>query len=1226
MLTTNFTLMLGILLAFVVMGGGSGAALYAGLYRRAIRHHLRAFALCVRLADAWSSPDVHHLAGEGATPIGATVPGAQRSANGNNSPYKLSPFVTRWHEEVSRLVNHLTCPIEVSQAEWCSFLASERRSIVWPHENGNASFDRSATATALDGDVCCNTNRFLPSDGQSSGPAAENEALSPLGTQPGSRYRMNEAFFSRRPQHPVAVSKRQEAVTVVVCRLIDPMGLLTDQSPLTRAQLEELQRLSNDFHQRLRAVPRTPYAAITEVGVSEVVFSFNTVSPLPSLVASPAAMALALAAHKALVEWRPTYLGTPLQWGIAVHRFDAYMCPTRGMPGRLYISFGTVEYDFARLLAELAALFDHGVLCHAGFLADASCESQSLPVDYVMDLRQQAFLVYQLHDSDVDKEHRQQMNSAIVAMRNGEYKAAADALDVWMKRSDGCGGLPRAAARLRYVASFLERAVRQRQPHASEGHVTSGNSPSFLPATQGVAEWAVEGLRMSYSRPPPVWEEEEAPVPITPQLLSPDVRSTSSIMTTGKGGSRRLRARQCQSSHVLVPPLAIKSRGDTAERAAFLRGSPHRSSSFRTPHISPVQQVEEPLQPRELDTLLYHPRQGSVAVEEDSGLLLSSQRRDRQLSFASEFVPRGGNVLDARSPPSLSPHNIGGGGGSYSPPATRPVFEMPTPTAALHDKSGDRMWAALTLLTESDQSTLTTTAPRPRLCSNSWSFAESGVPEMPTLTPMHSATWLPSHLDMRWQRHASILLPALKTDEGAQSAAAPTCAPQRGNGAARSSQRGRHDIGYGESGRPLCGDDTLPAADLQTGDGKWPPQLLGPRVDSESSNTTIALLPLEVSHESALACSDSARRHTPASTAVAVSSILPLFPEIRIPFTAPERPEARSEADVFSEADVTQEPSMMSVVQRSRSRLSQRATAQLSNVVCSRTNRIGSSSSDAVIVFQGFHPDGYLVAVKRVSRPAERQIALLRNEVEILRELHHRNIVNIVSTWNDDEAEYMAMEYACETLASVLQKFKVLLSGVVRFYTRELLNALVYLHRDCGVIHRDLSPNNVIITSTTDRSRVKLIDFGHSVMIPHFCGGSSALSATVPGSVSLEFTERRLSHSTVSVTDVVMPVVGTPLFMSPQACQGLVHPANDVWSLGIIVHLCLTGTYPYPSGTLTDPETFIANVGSGRLTPVLVDSCEMTEEARSFIEQCFTLDHTDRPLAAALLKHSFVEQ
>ncbi|GET92835.1 protein kinase, putative [Leishmania tarentolae] len=1223
-LAPHLALLLSILLSIVVMGGGSGVAIYFVLYRLAIRYQVRAFALCVQLADGLSALETHELAAEDSggrydsvMPIDAAAMAAHRAANDNDLAKRVSPFVARWHEEVSRLVNQLTCPIEVSHPEWRSFGFSERRRLSFLNEGANGGGDRLATGTMLTDGPCCNSNNshVLPFGAQSSALMAENELWPPQGALPTSRYLMSEAIFSRRPHHPVELSKRQEAVTVVVCRFMEPAELLVQQGPLTQVQLKELQRLSNEFHQRLRTVPRTSYAAITEVGVCEVVFSFNTVSPLPSLVASPAAVSLAVVAHKALVDWSPTYFDTPVQWGIAVHRFDAYMCPTRGMHGRLHLSFGTLEYDFARLLAELAALLNYGALCHAGFLADASCESQCLPVDYVMDLRQQAFLVYQLHDGAVDREQRLQMNKAIAAMRNGQYKAAVDSLGAWKRKRSGCGGLPMPAAHLQYVAGFLECAARKGRPRALDVKEEVGNASSFTCAIEGVAEWAAESLLTSYFRPPPVWEEEEAP-----QVPSPDLLRAPSTVAPRRGGKCGLRARECGVHNAVVPSSPQPLRGATGEMATLFGSLMRRSYRARISYALFAQQQEGQVGSKDMEAAPYQPGEVSAAIEGNTRPRRPSQGSAGTPSPGTDSFSRG-NLVDEGSA-SLLPRNTVIGFSSSSP-ATHSDFEMSTSNTTFGDvTSGDRKWATLALLTEADQSTVTVNPSRTHLYSSSWSLAESGVPEMPNLTPLTSGVLWSSQVDVRRQRHASILLPGVKKESEAAGTVAASASIQ--DTTTLRSARGRRESSGGKMEWPRGRNVSQFTTDVPTSDD-LSSRLLGHRGVSQLTDISIARFPSEGSHDSLSVRSGSVRRRASASTAAA-SSILPLFADSPAPLFLQDRVESLSGTEAASEADLNDELSMVSVAQRSRSRRSHRSTAQPSSVVCFCTRRIDNHSSNAVMVFQGFHPDGYLVVVKRADRGSVKEVAQLRNEVDLLRELHHRNIVNIVSAWKDDHAVYFAMEYACETLTTVLQKFKVLLPGVVRFYTRELLNALVYLHHDCGIIHRDLSPNNVIITNTTDRSRVKLIDFGRSIMAPHFCSGSNGTSITVAGNSSVELAERRSSRNKVSVFDVPTSVVGTPLFMSPQACRGLAHPTNDIWSLGIIVHLCLTGTYPYPPESFTDPETFIANIGSGWLAPAISDAGEMTGEARNFVEQCLTLSHTERPSAAALLKHSFVER
>lgn len=74
----------------------------------------------------------------------------------------------------------------------------------------------------------------------------------------------------------------------------------------------------------------------------------------------------------------------------------------------------------------------------------------------------------------------------------------------------------------------------------------------------------------------------------------------------------------------------------------------------------------------------------------------------------------------------------------------------------------------------------------------------------------------------------------------------------------------------------------------------------------------------------------------------------------------------------------------------------------------------------------------------------------------------------------------MEMELGLETLTSYQSRVNISEEECANVM-RGILNALEYLHSTANVIHRDLKPDNVIITDYDDLSKVKLIDFGLSV-------------------------------------------------------------------------------------------------------------------------------------------------
>ena len=94
---------------------------------------------------------------------------------------------------------------------------------------------------------------------------------------------------------------------------------------------------------------------------------------------------------------------------------------------------------------------------------------------------------------------------------------------------------------------------------------------------------------------------------------------------------------------------------------------------------------------------------------------------------------------------------------------------------------------------------------------------------------------------------------------------------------------------------------------------------------------------------------------------------------------------------------------------------------------------------------------------------------------------------------------------------------------------RQSLQALKHLH-DLGVVHRDLKPENILFDR--DMSTVKLIDFGMSKILTD----ENALMNTK---------------------------LGTPYYISPEILKGKYDKSCDMWSIGVIAFVLLTGEPPF---------------------------------------------------------------
>jgi calcium-dependent protein kinase len=95
----------------------------------------------------------------------------------------------------------------------------------------------------------------------------------------------------------------------------------------------------------------------------------------------------------------------------------------------------------------------------------------------------------------------------------------------------------------------------------------------------------------------------------------------------------------------------------------------------------------------------------------------------------------------------------------------------------------------------------------------------------------------------------------------------------------------------------------------------------------------------------------------------------------------------------------------------------------------------------------------------------------------------------------------------------------------------KLFSGVNHLHSK-NVVHRDLKPENFLFTKTSKKSEIKIIDFG--------------LSAKFDADFN------RLNS-----------VVGTPYFVAPEVLAGSYSKECDVWSLGVIMYILLSGEPPF---------------------------------------------------------------
>ncbi|KAK4424371.1 Mitogen-activated protein kinase kinase kinase [Sesamum alatum] len=243
------------------------------------------------------------------------------------------------------------------------------------------------------------------------------------------------------------------------------------------------------------------------------------------------------------------------------------------------------------------------------------------------------------------------------------------------------------------------------------------------------------------------------------------------------------------------------------------------------------------------------------------------------------------------------------------------------------------------------------------------------------------------------------------------------------------------------------------------------------------------------------------------------------------------------------------------------------------------------------VVYEGFTDDGFFFAVKEVSlldqgSQGQQSLYQLEQEISLLRQFHHENIVRYLGTDKDDAKLYIFLELVTKgSLAKLYGKYQ-LRDSQVSVYTRQILSGLNYLH--CrNVVHRDIKCANILVDVS---GSVKLADFG-------------------------------LAKAT-KLNDI-KSCKGTPYWMAPEVVNrrnhGYGHSA-DIWSLGCTVLEMLTGQIPYSH---LEGMQALFRIGRGELPPI---PNTLSRDAKDFILNCLQVNPDNRPTAAQLLEHPFVKK
>ncbi len=247
---------------------------------------------------------------------------------------------------------------------------------------------------------------------------------------------------------------------------------------------------------------------------------------------------------------------------------------------------------------------------------------------------------------------------------------------------------------------------------------------------------------------------------------------------------------------------------------------------------------------------------------------------------------------------------------------------------------------------------------------------------------------------------------------------------------------------------------------------------------------------------------------------------------------------------------------------------------------------------------QGFKK---LVVIKRILESYSKNpefVSMFLDEARIAAQLNHQNVVQIFDLGEHAAAYYIAMEYLPgENLSAVvrtgLKKKDPLPLAIAARLIAGAAAGLGHAHtkagadgKPLGVVHRDVSPQNLIITLD---GNVKVVDFGVA----------------------------RAANRATQTTDG--HIKGKIAYMSPEQASGsMVDARSDVFGLGVILFEAVTGTRFYPSAEMTAMIGLLC--GAGPLPRASERNPQVPEVLSQIIDKAISRDPNGRYATASQLQ------
>ncbi|XP_052442505.1 myosin light chain kinase family member 4 isoform X2 [Carassius gibelio] len=233
---------------------------------------------------------------------------------------------------------------------------------------------------------------------------------------------------------------------------------------------------------------------------------------------------------------------------------------------------------------------------------------------------------------------------------------------------------------------------------------------------------------------------------------------------------------------------------------------------------------------------------------------------------------------------------------------------------------------------------------------------------------------------------------------------------------------------------------------------------------------------------------------------------------------------------------------------------------------------------------------GLILAAKIIKARSQKEKEVVKCEIEVMNQLNHANLIQLYAAFESRHEIILVMEYVDggELFDRIIDENYKLTELDTVLFIRQISEGLQYMHK-MYILHLDLKPENILCVSR-QTNKVKIIDFG--------------------------LARRYKPREKLRVN------FGTPEFLAPEVINyEFVSFPTDMWSLGVITYMLLSGLSPFLG---EDDNETLNNILACQWSFEEAEFADISEEAKDFISRLLVKSKSWRMSASQSLKHPWL--